>query len=62
MSRENPTLGFPTMSEANYLNKKKTKALFSRAVTSAYAKHKFSHDAVHSLILVIVHSNIETND
>ena len=57
MSRENPTLGFPTMSEANYL-----KALFSRAVTSAYAKRKFSHDAAHSLVLVIVHSNIETND
>ena len=59
MSRENPTLGFPTMSEANYLNKKK--ALFSRAVTSAYAKRKFSHDAAHSLVLVTVHSNIETN-
>ena len=61
MSRENPTLGFPTMCEADYLNKK-TKALFSRAVTSAYAKPEFSHDAAHSLVLVIVHSNIETND
>ena len=62
MSRKHPTLGFPTMSEANYLNKKKTKELFSRAVTSAYAKRKFSHEAAHSLVLVIVHSNIETND
>ena len=61
MSRENPTLGFPTMSEANYLNKK-NKGAISRAVTSAYAKRKFSHDAAHSLVLVIVHSNIETND
>ena len=61
MSRENPTFWFSTRSEANYLNKK-NKALISRAVTSAYAKRKFSHDAAHSLILVIVHSNIETND
>ena len=48
------------MSEANYL-KRKTKALFSHAVTSAYAKRKCSHDAAHSLVLVIVHSDIETN-
>ena len=41
---------------------RKTKALFSRTVTSAYAKRKFSHDAAYSLVLVIVHSNIETND
>ena len=61
MSRENSALGFPTRSEANYYIRK-TKALFSRAVPSAYAKRKFSHDAAHSLLLVIVHSNIETND
>ena len=41
---------------------RKTKALLSRAVTSAYAKHKASHDAAHSLVLVIEHSDIETND
>ena len=70
ISRENPALGFrqgleqitrksgpwfPTRSGANYLkNKKKNKALFSRAVTSVYDKRKFSHDAAHSFVLVIV--------
>ena len=53
ISRENPALGFRQGLEQTIL-KIKNKALFSRAVTSAYDKRKFSHDAAHSFVLVNV--------